>query len=497
MERERSYVYLSWICIAMNLARRSITSSTYNIAANIISTMVNLGGSIVLARLLEPEVFGVYAFAVSIVQITQTLPDFGLLGAFLNISGASEREDTRRVHFTLNVLLSAAWAIVLAAGVALLAPADTRWVFWIVIGATFTSRLTNTPRAVLVRRVQFRRQAALQIVRAVATTVVSIGLAWCGLGLWCLLAARIVAAIVNVVAFYGIRPVWHPRLGWSPPIVRFFLKFGSKVFVSGVLLHALDRVDDIWTGAVLGDAALGFYNRAYKFAIHPRGLLAHPLNMVVAGTYARLKGDRSRLSQAFFWANALMIRINFLLAGLLALVAPDLIRLVLGAKWLPMLDAFRLMLVYSLLDPIKATTAMVISICGAPQRVLRARLIQLVIMIAGLIALGPWLGIAGVALAVDLMLVVGMGILFWEARAFVDFSLKRMLSIPTLALVLGMAAAHAAAIHTPGLDWYTGVVKAGVFSALYAGTVLVLERDQIPKLWGIFRQLRPKRRAAV
>ena len=481
----------------MSLAQRSITSSAYNIAANIVSVAVNFVGSIVLARLLEPEVFGVYAFVLSIVTLTQTLPNFGALGAFMRHPNASEDEEVIRTHFTLVTLFSAVWAVVLGIGALTFAPQNTRWVFGIILSTAFISQLTNTPQAILTRRVQFRRIAILNTVNAVTATAVSIGLAWYGFGLWSLLANNIIFALLKVIVLYGIRPVWRPRFGWYPAMVRYFLGFGSKVFTGSVLGQALDRVDDVWTGAVLGDAALGYYSRAYKFATYPRRALAAPLNKVIAGTYAQLRDDREGLSRAFFWVNALMIRANFWFAGLLALIAPEFIRLVLGAKWLPMLDAFRLMLMYTLLDPIKLMVAFIITTSGAPERIIRARAIQLVVMIIGLLTLGPRWGIMGVALAVDVMLLVGIAILYWEARAFVDFSLWDIFAVPTVAVALGLVIGYAA-MTLPGVAGSDGViviVKTGSFSSVYVGVLILLERSKALMLLDGLRQLRTGKHA--
>jgi O-antigen/teichoic acid export membrane protein len=138
--------------------------------------------------------------------------------------------------------------------------------------------------------------------------------------------------------------------------------------------------------------------------------------------------------------NSVLIRSGFFLAGLLALIAPEFIRVLLGEKWLPMLNAFRLMLVFTLFDPIKITIASVIGLAGGkPEWVLGARTAQLVLMLVGLFALRPSLGISGVAIAVDGMLVLGIGILFWRARSFVDFSLVRLFGVPTVALLAGGA----------------------------------------------------------
>jgi O-antigen/teichoic acid export membrane protein len=477
----------------MSLIQRSVTSSVYNVAANVISLAVGFAGSIALARLLEPEVFGVFAFVTSVVQLTIALPNFGFHAAFLYRTGgeAGVTEEILRVHFTLKLLFSVVWAVLMAVGAALFAPASSRWVFWIVIAAALVVHQTTTIDALLTRRVQFRRLALMQAVIAVASNSVSVLLAWRGWGLWSLLSARIVAAAVEVVMLYVIRPVWRPRLGWSKELVRYFISFGSKVFAGAFLAQALDRVDDIWTGVALGDRALGFYDKAYSFATYPRLVLSAPLTQVVAGTYAQLRDDRPRLSQAFSWINFLMARANFWVAALLWLVAPEFIRLALGARWLPMLDAFRLMPVYTLFDPLKGMIASILIISGVPDRVVRARLVQLAILIVGLVTLGPWLGIAGVALAVDVMLVVGMAILYAEARRFTDFSLKRIFGLPALAMGLGVAAVYGmpALVDFTENDWLTGLAKVVVFSLIYAGTLALVEREQLREVWNVLLKL--------
>jgi PST family polysaccharide transporter len=253
-----------------------------------------------------------------------------------------------------------------------------------------------------------------------------------------------VGAALALLGYLVYRPVWRLRLGWTWDTARYLLNFGRKSFVASILSRALDQADDLWTGTFLGDTPLGFYARAYRFAGYPRSVLAEPLNAVASGTYAELKGRRKQLSQAFFRVNAFLVRTGFLVAGLLALIAPELIRLLLGTKWLPMLLAFRLMLIFTLLDPIRGTVANLFVAEGCPEKTVRARLVQLVVLVAGLLLLGPRWGIAGVAVAADIMLGAGILLLLWQARAHVDFSVVRLFAAPTVALVTAMLAGRAA-----------------------------------------------------
>ncbi len=105
--------------------------------------------------------------------------------------------------------------------------------------------------------------------------------------------------------------------------------------------------------------------------------------------------------------------------------------------------------------------------------------------------------VAGVALAVDLMLVVGVVILYAEARRFVDFSLRHIFGIPALTLGLGIAAVYGV-LAVSGIgenDWLTGLVKGLVFSAIYAGVLFLMEREQLIEMWNILlKPLRDKMR---
>ncbi|MEA3337468.1 MAG: oligosaccharide flippase family protein [Chloroflexota bacterium] len=479
-----------------SLSKRSITSASWNIGASIITVAVLFVRSILLARMLPVDTFGVYAGASAIVGLTVILPNFGMGGAFLHRAPETENEDrAAAVHFSLKLVFLLVWAVLLGAAAWVFAENPLRTAILVLLIATFGMQLAETPRLILTRRVVHRRLALLQVLRALATTMVAIALAFRGADLWALLATDLTAMLLTLLVLYVWRPVWRPHLAWFSGVVDYYLRFGSRNFVAVALMKALDKIDDLWTGFYLGATALGFYSRAYTFAIYPRRFLAMPINLVAGGTYAELKNDRHRLSQAFFRTNAFLVRTGFLLAGLLLLVAPEFILLLLGEKWLPMLDAFRLMLVFTLLDPIKTTVGDVFIAVGRPEVLVRARTAQLVILLIGLFTLGATFGISGVALAVDAMLIAGMAILFWQARSHVDFSLRRMFAIPSLALVLGIAATFAvlSGLGIDNANWYTAILKTTAFSTTYLGILLLLERAQVLEMLAMLRQLWPGR----
>jgi O-antigen/teichoic acid export membrane protein len=468
-----------------SLAQRSVTALSWNVTANLLSIAVLFFRSVMLARLIPVQTFGVYAGASAVVGISATVAGFGLAGALLHRSEFTADEDQAAAqHFTLRLVATSVWVAVMLIAVLPWLSGANRTALLAMTVLSAINQLTETPRVLLVRRVVHRKLSLAQMLDAVLSTAVAITLASQGFGLGAILACDVVTTTTGVIGMYLWRPVWRPRLAWSAPAVRYFLRMGSRSVIADLQGQLLDRLDDLWTRFYLGAVALGYYSRAYTFATYPRRVLAAPVNAVAGGAYAELKEDRRHLSMAFFRSNALLVRSGFFLAGLMALTAPEFIRLVLGDKWLPMLDVFRLMLIFTLLDPIKMTVAGLFMAVGKPDLLVRARTLQLAVLVIGLFALGPRLGITGVALAVNAMLIAGITTMLWQSRSFVDFSPLRLFLAPGIALLVAMLTARLV-LGIPGVlgaDWHTAAAKSLVFTLVYVVVLVAQERRSAQKM---------------
>jgi O-antigen/teichoic acid export membrane protein len=473
----------------MSLARRSITSITWVTAANLAKLPVNLALTIILARLLPVEYFGIFAAMMAVVALSGAFFEFGLSGAYFHRSPETQDEDlATAILFTLRFVFNALWASLLLAGAILFTRDLQRTVLTVLTVSVFFSNLTAAPRVLLMRRVQHQRLAALDLTSFLTAGILSVMVAYFTASIWALLVGPLVSLFWSVVLLYLWKPVWKPRFAWELPVVRYFLRFGAKTVFANLLGVALDRVDDLWVSLYLGNLSLGYYSKAYRLAVQPRALLAEPVNTVAAATYAELKFDRLRLSQAFFRINALLVRTGFLLAGWLALIAPHFIRIFLGERWMPMLQAFQLMLVFTLLDPIKLTVASVLVAVGKPESISLIRSLQLLVMVFGLFVIGSRYDIAGVALAVDIMLVVGMLFFFSSVRRYVDFSLASLFLAPLAALLIAgiLALAGAAFLDPVAQDWLLLFVKSVVFIPAF---VILLVAFEGRRLWKIMHSV--------
>lgn len=470
----------------MNLLKRSVVSISWNIVANIIFSIVSIIEFVVLARLLPVDVFGIYAGVSAWVTLSSNFTSFGMGAAFIHRAPETKNEDeAASSFFTLKLAFTLVWAtIMVLIGFNLPLSEPFRVTLLVLIATQSLIGLTHTPKAILRRRVMHSRLAQIEIIRAVISLCASVFLATQGFTLGALLIKNISGALITVFFLYFWRPVWVPRLSWSLARTRYFLRFGSQQLVAELLVQSLNKVDDIWTQLYLDTSSLGYYSRAFSLASYPSKLIATPFNTVITGIYAELKDDRFRLSKTFFWVNALLVRSGFFLAGLLMYIAPELIELLLGEKWLPMVNSFQLLVFFALFEPMKLVLSKLLIALGYPLKIVKIRLIQLLFLIFGLFTLGSWLGLVGVALSVNLMVIVGITTNLYISRKYVDYSLVRLFFVPIIALILAIVVTSLI-IHgsyDASSIWVVGIVKALGFVFLYWVVIALLERDLLLKL---------------
>lgn len=210
----------------MSLAQRTVTSSAWNIIANSANSAILFVRSVLLARLLPVEPFGIYGYAAAVVGLSAVFLSFGMSHAFLHRAAETANvEEAAAAHFTLKLIFALASVIILTMGAFLVAEGEMRTALLFLTVTTAAIHLCETPRLILTRRVDHRRLVLIDSTTVLLSALVAIGLALRGATLWALLATDLVAAVVALVGFYVWRPVWNIRMVWSSTINRYFVRF--------------------------------------------------------------------------------------------------------------------------------------------------------------------------------------------------------------------------------------------------------------------------------
>lgn len=429
---------------------KSAWGSAYNIGVSLITILLGFIRSVLLMRMLSPNDYGVVALALFFVTFVTPFSVLGIDSALIQ-KKAPDKGDFS-THFSIRLGLSVLLLIVgfLAAPLLRKIYADQVVVvdvLLVLLVINIIQASYSTPGIVVRRDMRFGAIAVLNLSASLAMT---------GVGLWSLVAEQAASQVVRWVGFWAVLHPWRPSLRYVTEKAKALLQFGSGVLSSNLLGISLDRFDDFWIGTFLGSTALGHYSRAYEMAQYPERILATPITNVFFPTCAAVHEDKETLSKAFFRSSSFLVRAGFLFAIVLFASALELTLILFGEKWLSIVPIFHLMLINILLNPLYANLSYLIIGVGKPGILARLRVVQVVIFVITFILFAYVWGTRGVAIAANLMMLIGNVVLFKISRQFVSCSLPLMFKWPTIATVMAGTAGLGLTVIVPYLGvWGT------------------------------------------
>ncbi len=481
-----------------HIARQTVGGSLYSIAASVVTISLGFLRAVLMARLLQPEHFGVTTLALFYLNLATQVRTFGIDGALIHHKETDD--DTIATYFTISLGQIAVTVILILAIVpflGLLHPdmPQLSTVLLAYAGISVLKGFNAVQTTILSKDMAFRQLALTDVISSATMTLVGPALALMGFGVWSIVAELGSGMLSRAVSVWLLYRPWRPRMAWDPSLARWFLNYGSKIWVSSNVAFLLDRFDDWWVGTFLGSNPLGYYSRAYEFARYPRRAIANPIVSVFLPAFARLQDDRARLARAFFRPARLMVRAGALFSVLFISTAPEFIRIFLGEQWIPMQLTFQLMIIYTLLDPLLTVASNLLAGTGHPGPIARARIVQALVFIPAVLALGTRLGIEGVAIAADLMALAGAILLFRKTSLVVDYSQRTLWFWPMVGVALSLTLIYFSTPLWAALPtWGSAAAKIALVSATYLGLLWLAEKKQLLSgwnmLWGVLRSMR-------
>lgn len=324
--------------------------------------------TVILARLLVPEDFGLMAIAtLSILLLDQlTQPHFesalvqrrGNIGEYLDTVWTVQ---VIRAAFVAGLLLLTAPLIAQFFG----AP-EAEPIIRVLSLALLIRGVANVGTVEFWRDLRMDRLFVLEISDKLVDVVVSVAAAIVLRNVWALVLGILAGAVVKMVASYILHP-YRPRFNWARGKALQLFGFGKWVWVSTVLAYVNTSLDDILVGRLLGVSELGLYRMAYNFSQAVATEFAVVTSQVAFPTYSELQDERDRLSVAYLGTLHLVAFLAFPVAIGTALVATDLTIGLLGQAWAPMIPTLRLLSVAGLARALYATTSPLFQATGNPK----------------------------------------------------------------------------------------------------------------------------------
>jgi PST family polysaccharide transporter len=375
-----------------------------------IATILQQGGRlgtqvvslIILARLLTPEDFGIYAMVLPIVAVMGLFQGMGLADAVI------QRRDITPEQINTLYWINFAFCCGVAIILVLVAP-FAAWFYKeprvAVLTAAFAlptliGAAAQQQYAIYMRELRFLSLAVIDFACVLTGFVTAVVGALIFHSYWALWASTVASGLLWAVASTAAS-TWRPSAPSFKANTDGMLKFGARMTVVAFVDFLARSTDKALIGRFWGAVALGFYDRAYRLVLFPLQNVSWPLARMAVPLLARLRDEPDRLRWAYL---RIVGQINMIAVPgvVVALAAPEvLIRVALGEDWTPAAQIFAWLGLAAMLQPMMGLTNGMLTVQGRTGAMLRCSLINGLVAV-GAILIGLPHGAVGVARALAL-----------------------------------------------------------------------------------------------
>ena len=440
---------------------------------------LGLVSTIILARLLAPEDFGVVAMAMVVVGFLEVFTHTGVdLALIRDAQATREHYDTA---WTLEILQAAllALALLVAAPYATEYFKDARVleVMQILSLRAFVGGFENIGVVAFRRELNFNREFWFGVIKKMSTVAVTIAAAIVFRSYWALVLGLVGGRMLDVVISFVMHP-YRPRLTLS----RFssIWGFSQWLLLARIANLANRKLDEFTVGGQAGTVAMGNYFVASDVATAPTEEVVLPMTRGIFPVYSRQLHDRQALEHSYFTVLRSTAYLCVALGLGISAVAPELVPLVLGEQWLMAVPLMQWLGVFGVFMGIALTLDPLLLATGRSRLNATFKWVQLAILVPALIYGGQRWGVEGVAAAKTLVMAAVLPVfLFWTARAE-GLRFTRMLGAIGPAAVAGivmyaLVIASAGALHDRSL-WLRLAAEVAVGGIVYVAIVTLLWR---------------------
>ena len=318
-----------------NIANRARSGAKVLALRNAVTQVLRIASSVVVARWLSPEDFGLFAVLIYISGLPMYVQNLGLGGALIQQREEPTQEQWSSAFFLQLIASVLLYTLIIAAGPLLLrlfdAPATAYGL--LVTGATPSvfAALGFYQSVWLQRHLEFKKFATATFAGDVVSVASLCVLAVAGAGIWTLVLAPLLAAIVASAVLLVLRP-WVPMLIISVTALRPLVRVGVPMQVNATLPVALNGWVPFYASRLLGAEALGFLNLAQRLAAMPASYL-QILNQVALPSFSRLQADSSELMARLGIVLYRIVVVSGCAYLFIVPWVPDVVDFVYGARW--------------------------------------------------------------------------------------------------------------------------------------------------------------------
>jgi len=328
----------------MSVKKDTVTGMKWLIGSSVLQRIIALLTTAVLARMLGPSTYGLFAYAMIVVTSFELFKSLGIDAALLR----RDKDFALAADTTFWIIpfLGISLYILLFISAPLIGRFLNSEVLVDVVkvlGIIFVLNcFGRVPNIVLDKKMQFHSIAIAEFISKIMFSITAIVLAFLGWGIWSLVYAYIIQSAIRI--FYICKKSgWAPTYKFDFKLALEMLNFGKFIFFTTILWFIKMNLDNILVGKLLGTTMLGFYAISFNVANFGADFFGSKIYRVMYPAYARLRSEGKSLKPAFFKITRFITLIALPFAVTVLLLSREMLYFVYGEKWLQASECLRIL----------------------------------------------------------------------------------------------------------------------------------------------------------
>ena len=424
--------------------RESVAYSVaWSLAEKAGSMLLQLFVSILVARLLSPEDYGVMAVLTVFATLSLVVVDSGF--SQMLIRGENPSASDYRTVFGFNISMS----LLLYALLTLLAAPIARFFEMPLIEEIAPVLFLLLPlnalcviqQAICARNFRFDTLSKAIFMSSLISGAVAVVMALAGCGVWSLVGQRLAAMGVKALLLWWWSD-WRPSGEYRLDALKRMAPYSLRLMATDIIATLYNNISQLFVGKFYSAQMLGFYNQGQKLKDMPVAAIQQSVQSVTFPALSKIKDEEQKFSESY---RQLMVMVSTFLfpvmVGLIA-IAPDMFAVLLGEKWMPTVPYFEILSLSGLFIPLSSIAYNVLKARSDGSLIVRLEIVKRVLMTIILVVVIPQ-GVVAIAWGVVAMAATEWVVNLLAAARYSSLSILKLINslMPQLfgSVVMGIA----------------------------------------------------------
>lgn len=366
----------------MSVKNKVISGVLWSYAQQFSTQLINFAVTLLLARLLTPNDFGVMGLIYVFIGIGNVLIDGGFSQSIIRTQDADDKDLSTIFFFNLLISFLIYGILFFAAPyIALYYKQEILSTIIRVFSLTFIiSAFSAVQNAVLTKQLKFKTQTVIAIPSIIISGLLGISLAYLGYGVWSLVWAGLAKALVNSIQLW-LYNNWRPILVFSKERFKKHFNFGYKLTLTSIMDTVFVNIYPIFIGRIFSVGQVGLYTQAETLRQLPVSNITGAIAKVTFPFFASIQADNDKLKEAY---NKITLLVLFVLAPILiymSVLAQPLLVFLFSDKWVEAAPFLTILCYAGVLPLVNSYNVNIIKVKGESGSLLKIEMVNKVFLV--------------------------------------------------------------------------------------------------------------------